>query len=288
MFILRPGNKPVSMSDLSSIWQNKKTERKGPFWEVEDGQIHCGDSLQLLKGIKSGSIDCIVTSPPYNIGPKNGRTRVGSNGEKVTALWRGIHDYSDVRPEEEYQAWQREILAECIRVLKEEGSIFYNHKIRQRNREIVHPMSWFPDEVILRQEIIWDRNDTHNHDKGYFYPVDERIFWLTRQRRVKFQNKGYSTVWRFRPERSSNLHNAPFPVELPSRCIEVATDPGDIVLDPFAGSGTTLQVARNLGRRFLGFEIQRKYFDMIVHRMEIPIAAGSPPPDLCDWIPVSE
>jgi len=225
--------------------------------------VTCGDAIELMRGIDDNSIDCIVTSPPYNIGPKKGRTRVGPNGEKVTALWRGIHDYEDTMPEEDYQEWQSWVLCEFERIIKPEGSIFYNHKVRQRNRKIIHPMEWFPRVLTLRQEIIWDRHDTHNHDKGYFYPVDERIYWLTKSRDVKFHNEGYSTVWSIPRAESSNRHNAPFPPEIPRRCIEVSTDKGDVVLDPFMGSGTTIWSARAMGRRYIGFDINQYYVDYV-------------------------
>ena len=123
----------------SNIWKSRDGLENLPAADFREGLVLCGDALQLLRGIKDSSINCIVTSPPYNIGPKSGRTRKGPQGEKITALWRGIHDYADVRPETDYQQWQREILAECLRVITDDGSIFYNHKLRQRKREIAPP-----------------------------------------------------------------------------------------------------------------------------------------------------
>jgi site-specific DNA-methyltransferase (adenine-specific) len=75
-----------------------------------------------------------------------------------------------------------------------------------------------------------------------------------------------STVWQLAPA-SREGHPAPFPVELARRCVRLATWPGEVVLDPFAGSGTTLVAARQLGRRAIGIEPSERYCQLAVARL---------------------
>jgi site-specific DNA-methyltransferase (adenine-specific) len=79
-----------------------------------------------------------------------------------------------------------------------------------------------------------------------------------------------TNVWRIQPKArgtETGLHPAPFPVELASRCIRLSTWPGETVLDPFMGSGTTLLAARNLGRRAIGIELSERYCEIAATRM---------------------
>jgi site-specific DNA-methyltransferase (adenine-specific) len=75
-----------------------------------------------------------------------------------------------------------------------------------------------------------------------------------------------STVWTLQPEHRAG-HPAPFPVELAARCIRLSTWPGEVVLDPFAGSGSTLLAARDLGRRAIGIERSERYCELIAARL---------------------
>jgi len=84
-----------------------------------------------------------------------------------------------------------------------------------------------------------------------------------------------SSVWTFPPEKAKRVgHPAPFPEELPRRLIKLYTYPGDVVLDPFAGSGTTLVVAKKLGRHFVGYEIKREYVEIALERLGKVLAEG--------------
>ena len=94
---------------------------------LELNKIYCIDVLEGLKNIDDNSIDLIITSPPYN--------KVGLNGIQKGKKWNKTIDYdgdpqNDNMDENEYQKWQLNILNELFRVLKEDGSLFYNHKNR--------------------------------------------------------------------------------------------------------------------------------------------------------------
>ena len=227
------------------------------------------DCMKGLKKLPNDSINCIVTSPPYN---KRGLRQ----GRRVH--YDVIYDnYDDNMSEEAYQRWQCEFLNEMNRVLKPDGSIFYNHKDRRFGRRD-HP----PEEFILRsdltlyQTIIWDRGSTANQNSAFFRPNLEKLFWLTKKSsktssapkfyRSRLPENFKSTIWRIAPDRR-NTHPAPFPSVLAEICILATTDEGDMVLDPFAGSGSTLVAAASLERAFLGFDISRKYQSMFKQRL---------------------
>lgn len=93
------------------------------------------------------------------------------------------------------------------------------------------------------------------------------MFRVGRQMRPNLKGKNLRSVWTFPTKPYHGAHFAPFPEALPELCIKAASRSGDLVLDCFAGSGTTLKVARNLGRRAVGYEISEYYCNLIIERL---------------------
>jgi len=211
------------------------------------------------------SVDIIVTSPPYNLGaddwPMGGNDNMASGLEGRTS--RDGIGYNDVLPEQDYQDWQVDCLAEWFRVAKWGGSLFYNHKVRQRKGEIVHPMDWLrKTEWTIRQEIIWDRGSTHNHASTLFWPYDERIYWMTKGKPIlPDRSIGVPSVWRFHGPVANTWHPAPFSEELPRTCLEAIARAGVMVLDPFGGSMTVCKVASEMGLESIGVDISKEYVE---------------------------
>ena len=115
-------------------------------------KLYRGDCLKILKRLPARSIDCVVTSPPYNqLG--NRIPKEGSGGHKGNGWIRKINQigYADNMPEPEYQSWLAEIVAECLRVSK--GLVWINHKVRYRDGEAIHPARFLPFPIY--SEIIW-------------------------------------------------------------------------------------------------------------------------------------
>lgn len=102
-----------------------------------------------------------------------------------------------------------------------------------------------------------------------FCRFDERVLWFTASDKWKWNQSsvGDGTVWRIAREQNKE-HPVEFPVELPLRCIQATTNQYDIALDPFMGSGTTGVACVKLGRKFIGIEIEPKYFDIACKRIE--------------------
>jgi DNA modification methylase len=223
---------------------------------MQDIKLVVGDCANLTDLIDE-AVGLVVTSPPYNIGPKESSGRI---------LWRGVayDGHDDQMDEEVYQDWQVHCLQQMYQVAKDGASLFYNHKVRNRNGCGIHPLAWLlrdDQPWAFRQQVVWDRGSTHNHEQTYFYPVDELIFWLTKGKPyLSPDGAKMGTVWRF-PFATNTWHPAPFPVELPMRCIVAASRPGDLVLDPFVGSGTTCRAAHRLGRRSIGVDISAAYIE---------------------------
>ena len=220
--------------------------------------IYNEDCLVGMKRIPDKSVDLVITSPPYNIG------KMKSNHIKY-----GTYSGNDMK-EEEYQKWQLEILSECHRVLKDTGSIFYNHKVRIKKGVATHPLEWLlKTEFVLKQEITWDMGKSANCDKIRFFPFSERVYWMTKSPKTKLYNQNnLSDVWRVVPthKRKETGHIAVMPVDVAKNILESVE--GNVVLDPFMGSGTTAIAALNANRSYIGFELDEGYYNIAQDRIK--------------------
>lgn len=242
-----------------------------------------GDCLTLLRALPDESVDLAVTSPPYNIGKGKERRR---------SLDHYLHD-------------QRAVLTECKRILKPTGSVFW--QVGSYTNAGVHvPLDVkifqiLEDlDLIPRNRIVWIRQ--HGlHGKRRFSGRYETVVWFTKGAEYKFfldpirvpqkypekkewekgKNHGTLTsdpmgknpgdVWAFRNVKHNHeeqtIHPAQFPEDLVERILLATTEEGDIVLDPYMGSGTTAIVAKRYGRAFVGAEIESDYVALATRRL---------------------
>ena len=243
---------------------------------LERNKIYCVDVLSGLKMLDDESVDLIITSPPYNL--------AGFRGSIVNELskhniWHKNIKYGgdaniDNMPEDEYEQWQVDFLNECFRVLKKDGSMFYNHKVRIKKNKISFPLEWIDrSKFITRQILVWDRSSSMNMDKCRYIPSTEYIFWLIKERKnPRFRRADdaqfIAEVWKFAPDKK-NDHPAPFPITLPDNIIpSVAQGERILVLDPFMGSGTVAMSAKKHGCDYIGFDIVQEYVDKTNERIE--------------------
>lgn len=227
-----------------------------------------GDTLTKLKELQSNSVDMGVTSPPYNK-QENKKGWLVSNVK--------YDSVSDKKSEDKYQQEQIDVLNELYRVIKPGGSFFYNHKIRWERGILLHPVSWLlKTKWNLRQEIVWDREIAANIRGWRFWQVEERIYWLQKPidsknligEELQSRHALLTSIWKIRPEQKVK-HPAPFPIEIPTRCIySIMNDKKGIIIDPYAGSGTTLVGAKLLGHDFIGIEISKQYIKDIEQRLK--------------------
>ncbi len=238
---------------------------------LEFNKIHKIDVLEGLKQLPDNCIDAGVSSPPYNKrGLMKGKKQKGGDWDGYITY----SDYDDNMPEELYQQWQIDILNEIKRVLKPDGSFFYNHKNRRYNKTEYSPHEWVEKcDLNIYQTIIWNRKADVNNSKFFFQPVYELVYWLTKDNKkaprfYKDNLKHQKSIWDISPK--ANLpHPAPFPEELVEQCILATTKEGDIVLDPFSGIGTTALVTNRLGRRYICFDISDEYIKIAEENIKL-------------------
>lgn len=229
-------------------------------------KIVCGDCVEVMKAMPDASVDLAVTSPPYNLKNSTGNGMKDGRGGKWAnaALQKGYSNHADNMPHKDYVKWQRACLEQMMRILKDDGAIFYNHKWRvqdgllQDRQDIV---SGFP----VRQIIIWRRKGGINFNKGYFLPTYEVIYLIAKPKfKLAPKANAHGDVWEFTQE-MNNPHPAAFPVSLIDRI--VGSTNAQIVIDPFMGSGTTAVAAKALGRQYIGIDVSQEYCDMAENRI---------------------
>lgn len=202
--------------------------------------------------------DLIITSPPYNLG------KIHHTGGKRFPAY---STYSDDMPESEYQKWQIAFLDECHRVLKNSGSMFYNHKNRIISGASITPYEWIlKSKFITKQELVWF-NGSQNFDPIRFYPMTERVFWLVKDRATVLQNLiNHHDLFDWQPEGTDKQHKRSFPLKMVKDILTCFPNKG-ICLDPFMGSGTTAIACYDMGFDAVGFELDEDYFKQSTKRL---------------------
>lgn len=231
--------------------------------------IKLGDCLTLFKDVPDNSIDTIVTSPPYN-------KSHFSKQQYSNQIWKGFNinynTYEDNLSIEEYEEFCLNILKECYRVLKPNGSCFWSHKPVRHDNTIYHPLIIVQKSKFnLYQEIIWDRSTSPNIRNDLLMPSTERIYWLSKDGkprcyRDQLESRFWGEVWKINIPKDKN-HPAPYPQQLSDNCILLTTKENDMVLDPFMGSGTTAISCYMLNRNCIGFEIDSTYHELSLNNI---------------------
>ena len=220
--------------------------------------IYQGDCLEVLKEFPDESVDLIITSPPYNLGNDH---HTGNKRHQA---------YNDDMRERGYQEWQIKVLSELYRVLRPEGSLMYNHKNRIKKGKQISPYEWlFKTPFVIKQEIVWI-NRSQNFDKIRLYPWTERVYWLTKSPKTKMFNVlNHHDVFdwnEWKPVGTKGKHTRAFPVQMVQDLASCFPD-AQIILDPFMGSGTTAIAALNLGKQYIGIELETEYVDLANQRI---------------------
>jgi modification methylase len=238
-------------------------------------KFNCGDAVEVMQRLPDGCVDVVVTSPPYNLknstgnGMKDGRGSLWVKAE----IRDGYAEHADNMPHGEYVAWQRAALTEMLRLLKPTGAIFYNHKWRVQGG-LLQDRSDIVEGFPVRQIIVWNRNVGINFNAGYFLPTYEVVYLIAKPAfRLAPKANAYGDVWSISMEMKNN-HPAPFPLALADRC--VASTTGQVVLDPFMGSGTTALAAVDNDRDFIGIELSKEYCVLAERRLSAHSSQSKP------------
>ncbi len=242
-------------------------------WRKENITLINEDFLNV--DLEKSSVDLIVTSPPYNVG-----IEYKTHNDKISY--------------KRYLEWTGEWLSKALSILKTDGRMCLNIPL-DKNKGGME--SVYADITVLAKKVgfkyqstvVWNEQNISRRtawgswlsaSAPYVIAPVEMIVILYKDRWKK-EKKGISDItkeefiqwtngmWTFSGESKKRIgHPAPFPLELPKRCIKLFSYIGDTVLDPFAGSGTTLIEAQRLNRKGIGVEISREYFELAKKRIE--------------------
>lgn len=223
-----------------------------PYYSDSYVTIYHGDCREILPTLEK--VDLVLTSPPFNLGDIH---HTGNIRHKC---------YADNMPESDYQNSQIEILDKVWFIVKEDGSLCYQHKNRIKGGVMITPYEWLlRTRWLMKQEIVWF-NRSQNFDKRRFYPMTERIYWLAKSVQTELKNTlGLHDDWHIEPVGTDSQFTRAFPEELAQRII-VSFPQGQLILDPFLGSGTTAYCAKKLNRKCIGIEIEEKYCEIAAKR----------------------
>lgn len=259
------------------------------FLKGQQVALYNGDCLELLKNLPDGSVDLIITSPPY-------------------CMKKAYENLSDDLTT--FEENHKRIIADIYRVLKVGGSVCWQTGYHV-SKTIAIPLDYHIYQIfsehtkgleipfVLRNRIIWTFGHGMNSTQR-FSGRHETILWFTKGYEYKFNldevrvpqkypgkraykgskqgqlsgnplGKNPSDVWDIPNVKAHHLekteHPCQFPVVLPQRLIRALTKQGDVIFDPFMGSGTTGIAAIIEGRRFIGSETQKKYYKLSIERI---------------------
>ncbi len=224
-------------------------------------EIYCGDALQLMKDIPSETIDLIVTDPPFAIDFKAKRDNYNRTNERV------LEGYNEI-PKEKYYEFTINWMKEAYRILRKTGSM-YVFSGWTNLKDILNAL----DKVgfITINHLIWKYQFGVFTKRKYVTSHYHILFVVKDEEKYKFNKIEHypEDVWLINREYWTGKIKTPtkLPVELVKKILLFSSDEGDIVFDPFLGSGTVAMVAKMFGRHYLGFEIVPEYYEFARERI---------------------
>lgn len=255
--------------------KSKNTKAKKPYFE-KDGIVIYKDDILKITTIPKNSVDLIITSPPYNVD-----IHYNSHHDNLTY--------------EEYLEFTKKWIKKCFDLAKNEGRFLLNipldkNKGGQKSvgadiTKIAKDAGWKYHSTIIWNEGNISRRTAWGSFKSasapyviapvelvlVLYKTDWKKTGLSRENDITKEEfmQWTNGLWTFNGESKKKIgHPAPFPIELPKRCIKLFSFVGDIVLDPFLGSGTTLIATYLHNRKGIGVDIDEKYCDLAIKRLQ--------------------
>lgn len=247
----------------------------------------CGDCMDVLSSLKSQSVDLIFADPPYNIGKDFGNNR---------DQWNTV---------DEYVNWCKRWIDECMRVLKDDGTMYF----MTATQHMPYLDIFASQKYHVLSRIVWAYDSSGVQSKRMFGSLYEPILMICKSCKSTYvfnaddilieaktgsvrklidyrkdppqpysSKKVPGNVWnfsrvRFKMDEYEN-HPTQKPEALLERVIRASSNQGDVVLDPFAGSFTTCAVARKLGRKSIGIDLNQEYFEIGIRRVGIASEYG--------------
>ena len=220
-----------------------------------------GDCLEILKDLETDSVDLVITSPPYDNIEGAGYTQ----GAKDILFLKLYSEFMDSFFEQIY------------RVLKPTGQFYLNVKSGTGKKKLVTP-HWLEflesfKKFKFKSYIIWKYSGSFDSTKSRYHLDYEVIYHLSKTDDIKLHYEKdeidpLTSVWNIPHYIKERLHPPQMPIELAEKMIKRSSDKGGVVLDPFAGSGTTLLAAKNLERQWIGIEINPDNYEIAEGRLK--------------------
>jgi len=266
----------------------KSISIKNKIDNIKTNGLIFGDALKIMKALPDHSIDHCITDPPYNISGYDHKKKIGwlqsneywtknKNFSKINADWDKFSD-------NDYVLFTKAWLAEILRIVKPNGNIiifgsYHNiyrigSMLQSLDRKIINSIVWYKRNAFPNvtqrmlcestEHIIWAVNETQKKAKN----------WTFNYKELKNLNHGVQmrNVWDIpstpASEKKYGKHPSQKPIELISRLVTGASNKGDIIIDPFMGSGTLPVVAQMFGRRFLGIDNNMQYCKLALKRLK--------------------
>ena len=246
------------------------------YYENKDFKLIQGDSLKVLKKFEPKSIDMIFADPPYFLSDDG----ISCSGGKMVSVNKGEWDkFIDI---EEKHKFNRKWIKLCYEVLKDDGTIWISgtmHNIysigmalQQEGFKIINNITWKklnpPPNISCRafvhstETILWAKKDIKKVKHKFNYSLMKKINGGKQMKDV------WETSLTKPNEKKCGKHPTQKPIEILEKIILASTDKGDLILDPFNGSGTTGIVATRLNRKYIGIEKEKEYLDLTIRRKE--------------------
>ena len=261
--------------------ENGSSEYNGNVTRFRDlmDKVILGDSIEVMKQIPDKSIDLIFADPPYNLQLENDLFR--PNETKVNGV---SEEWDKFKSFQEYDEFSTKWLAECRRILKDNGSIWVigtYHNIFRVGKIMQDLGFWILNDVV------WIKTNPMPNFKGTrFNNAQETLIWASKTKSSRYifhykTMKGYNDDLQMRSDwyipicagkerikiNGTKAHPTQKPEALLYRVLISTSNPGDVILDPFAGTGTTLAVSKELKRHYMGIEKDETYYNVIKERL---------------------
>ena len=250
--------------------------KKKYYYDSENFKLILGDSFKELKKIEEKSVDMIFADPPYFLSGDG----ITCSGGKMVSVNKG--DWDKKKSIEEKHRFSRKWIRLCYRILKDDGTIWISgtmHNIysigmalEQEGFKIINNITWKklnpPPNISCRffvhstETILWAKKDLKNVKHKFNYEL------------MKKMNGGKQAkdVWESsltKPsEKKQGKHPTQKPIEILEKIVLASTDEGDLILDPFNGSGTTGIAATKLNRKYIGIDNEKEFLDLTIRRKE--------------------
>jgi site-specific DNA-methyltransferase (adenine-specific) len=255
---------------------------------IQKDMIHVGECLEFLRSLPDHSIDHCITDPPYNISGYDDKRKIGWLDSNATWTksknFNKINENWDKFSDEDYANFTHAWLAEIKRIVKPNGNILVfgsYHNIYQvgvalerldlkiNNSIIWYKRNAFPNitgRMLCEstEQIVWAVNGSKKHAKNWIFNYDVL-------KTLTANGKQMRNMWDIpmtpMSEKKHGKHPSQKPLVLSERLVLGFTNPGDLIIDPFLGSGSFLVAAKNLERHFIGVEREAEYAELAKKRL---------------------